>query len=132
MAEQGLALRDAVLAETAGNPFFVVEILRHLAETGAIYQDVDGRWTADADLRAVGLPVSVKEVVGRRVAALGPETERVLGLGAVIGRDFDVPLLAAVGQDRRGRPDRSVRRRGRGRGAADAPGIPTATRSPTP
>src|SRR6476659_7642744 len=98
MDEQGVALRDALLAETAGNPFFVAEILRHLAETGAIYQQDDGRWVADSDLPAVGLPVSVREVVGRRLAGLGPDTQRILALGAVIGRDFDVPLLAAVAQ----------------------------------
>src|SRR6476661_9353810 len=98
MDDQGVALRDALLAETAGNPFFVAEILRHLAETGAIYPQDDGRWTADADLRAVGLPVSVREVVGRRLAGLGADTERVLGLGSVIGRDFDIALLAAVAQ----------------------------------
>ena len=34
MTEDGIVLRDAVLAETAGNPFFIGEILRHLAETG--------------------------------------------------------------------------------------------------
>lgn len=95
MDVQGVALRDALLAETAGNPFFTREILRHLAESGAIYQR-DGRWVADADLRAVGLPVSVREVVGRRLATLGADTERVLALAAVIGRDFDIGLLAAV------------------------------------
>ena len=98
MDDEGVALRDALLAETAGNPFFVGEILRHLAESGAIYQRDDGRWTADSDLRAVGLPVSVREVIGRRIAALGPDTERVLALAAVIGRDFDIGLLATVTQ----------------------------------
>jgi class 3 adenylate cyclase/tetratricopeptide (TPR) repeat protein len=98
MTDEGLALRDAVLAETAGNPFFVGEILRHLAETGTIFQDDQGRWVSDVDLRAVGLPVSVKEVVGRRLAGLGPDTDRVLSFAAVIGRDFDIPLLAAVVQ----------------------------------
>jgi class 3 adenylate cyclase len=96
MTDEGIALRDAVLAETSGNPFFTVEVLRHLAETGAIYQGDDGRWTSTVDVEAAGLPVSVKEVVGRRLAGLGAETERVLALAAVIGRDFDVPLLAAV------------------------------------
>ncbi|MBX3287174.1 MAG: AAA family ATPase [Actinobacteria bacterium] len=96
MDADGLALRDALLAETAGNPFFVAEILRHLAESGRIYQRDDGRWVGDADLRAVGLPVSVREVVGRRLAVLGPDTERLLSYAAVIGRDFDVELLAAV------------------------------------
>lgn len=96
MTDDGIALRDAVLAETAGNPFFISEILRHLAETGVIYQQEDGQWSSDVDLRAAGLPVSVKEVVGRRLAGLGPDTERVLALGAVIGRDFDVPSLATI------------------------------------
>jgi class 3 adenylate cyclase/tetratricopeptide (TPR) repeat protein len=96
MDDQGVALRDALLAETAGNPFFVAEILRHLAESGAIYQRDDGRWVADADLRAAGLPVSVREVIGRRIATLGPDTERVLALASVIGRDFDISLLAVV------------------------------------
>ncbi len=97
MDDDGVALRDALLAETEGNPFFVGEILRHLAETGAIYQ-LDGRWFADPDLRAAGLPVSVREVVGRRLVTLGADTERVLRLAAVIGRDFDIGLLAAVAQ----------------------------------
>ncbi len=96
MDAAGVALRDAILAETAGNPFFSVEILRHLAESGAIYQDDTGRWVSDIDLRTAGLPISVREVIGRRLATLGPDTERVLALGAVIGRDFDLPLLAKV------------------------------------
>ncbi len=96
MTEDGVALRDALMAETEGNPFFVGEMLRHLAETQAIYQDDQGRWVASPDLRTSGLPVSIREVVGRRVARLGEYTERVLSLAAVIGRDFDVDVLARV------------------------------------
>ena len=96
MDDAGLALRDALLEETAGNPFFVGEVLRHLTESGAIYQSDDGRWVGPTAIRAVGLPVSVREVVGRRLDALGPDTGRVLSYAAVIGRDFDIGLLAAV------------------------------------
>lgn len=92
----GLALRDALLAETDGNPFFTVEILRHLSETGAIAQDPTGRWVATTDLSAHGLPTSVREVTGQRVARLGPEVQRVLRLASVIGRDFDLGVLAEV------------------------------------
>lgn len=91
-----LTLRDAVLAETDGNPFFVGEILRHLAETDTHDSVASGRSVGDLDFDEAGLPVSVKEVIGRRLAALGPETQRVLSLGAVIGRDLDVSLLAEV------------------------------------
>ena len=43
--------------------------------------------------RVVGLPVSVREVVGRRAATLGDEITRVLGAAAVLGRDFDTGVL---------------------------------------
>jgi hypothetical protein len=38
-----------VHAETEGNPFFVGEVLRHLAETGALVLR-DGRWTSDLSI----------------------------------------------------------------------------------
>jgi class 3 adenylate cyclase len=91
-----VVLRDALARETDGNPFFVGEILRHLAETGALYQDDTGRWRATENLREVGLPVSVREVIGRRVTRLGDAAASVLIAAAVIGRDFDLELLAMV------------------------------------
>ena len=44
--DAAVGLAHAVYRETDGNPFFVSEVLRHLAETGAIYQDATGRWVA--------------------------------------------------------------------------------------
>jgi tetratricopeptide (TPR) repeat protein len=96
--EDGLELRDALMDETEGNPFFVGEILRHLVETNALFLGDDGRWGASVDLRADGLPISVREVIGRRVASLGDEAQRVLALAAVIGRAFDVDLLSQVAE----------------------------------
>lgn len=93
-----VALRDALLAETDGNPFFVGELLRHLAETDAIKQE-DGRWVVAADLHETGLPISVREVVARRASRLGEEATRVLALAAVIGRDFDLDVLVAATGD---------------------------------
>jgi predicted ATPase/class 3 adenylate cyclase len=96
MDDDGVALRDALSAETDGNPFFVGELLRHLASTGAIYQDNAGRWLASEDIRTAGLPVSIREVVGQRVRSLGAETHHVLTLASVIGRDFDLAVLERV------------------------------------
>ena len=88
-------LGHAVYHETDGNPFFVNQVLRHLVETGAIYQDSAGRWSADdAVVARVPLPESVHEVVGGRVVRLGDQTERLLKIASVIGRDFDLDLLA--------------------------------------
>jgi class 3 adenylate cyclase/tetratricopeptide (TPR) repeat protein len=94
--DEGIGLAHALRHETAGNPFFTAELLRHLGESGAFYQDDDGRWVLRGELRDLGLPSSVREVVGRRVARLGDETVRVLSFAAVIGADFDVDVLAEL------------------------------------
>jgi tetratricopeptide (TPR) repeat protein len=89
-----VGLAHAVYRETDGNPFFVSEVLRHLAETGALYQDASGRWVSDLSLDEVTLPDSVREVIGARVGRLGQEAAKVLSIAAVIGRDFDLDVLA--------------------------------------
>jgi len=94
MDDAGVTLAHAVHSETDGNPFFVSEVLRHLAEIGAIYQDTAGRWTAQGPPEQIALPESVRVVVGSRVGRLGPAAEQVLSVAAVIGRDFDLELLA--------------------------------------
>ncbi|HUC13316.1 MAG TPA: hypothetical protein VMS00_02590, partial [Acidimicrobiales bacterium] len=91
--ETGVALAHAVHRETDGNPFFLSEVLRYLAETGAIYQDAAGQWMATEPLTPLALPDSVREVVGGRVARLGERAERTLSVAAVIGRNFDFDLL---------------------------------------
>jgi tetratricopeptide (TPR) repeat protein len=74
------------------------ELLRHLGESGAIYQGDDGRWVLKGELSAVGLPSSVREVVAQRVERLGDQARRVLSIGAVIGRDFDFEVLLALAE----------------------------------
>jgi class 3 adenylate cyclase/energy-coupling factor transporter ATP-binding protein EcfA2 len=96
MGEEGVALAHALVRETSGNPFFTREIVIHLAETGAIQQDESGRWVPAPGFEPSDLPESVREVVGRRIARLGDDTRRILGAAAVIGRDFDLALLAGV------------------------------------
>ncbi len=94
LEDAAVGLAHVVHRETDGNPFFVSEVLRNLTETGAIYQDATGRWVADDSLDQVALPDSVREVVGARVARLGSEAGRILSIAAVIGRDFDLDVLA--------------------------------------
>ncbi len=96
MDEDGRALAQAITHETAGNPFFAGELLRHLTESGAIVQEDGGRWRLVGEVAELGLPQSVREVVGRRVERLGPDARTALSAAAVIGREFDLDLLLAV------------------------------------
>ena len=89
MDRPGHAVAHELHEWTEGNPFFVAETVRHLAETG-------GRWSAAGGLRALELPSSVIQVIRGRVARLGPDAARVLQYAAVIGREFDVELLLAI------------------------------------
>ena len=94
--EDGRELAQELTRETAGNPFFAGELLRHLLESGAIVHDEGGRWQLVGDVAELGLPESVREVTGRRVERLGSDTRAVLSAAAVIGRDFDLDLLQEV------------------------------------
>ncbi len=92
--DEAVGLAHAIYRETDGNPFFVSEVLRNLTETGAIRQNAEGRWVAEGSIDAIALPDSVREVIGARVLRLGKEAGRVLSVASVIGRDFDLDLLA--------------------------------------
>jgi class 3 adenylate cyclase len=90
----GAVVGRAVYDETEGNPFFVAEVLRHLADTGAIRQE-DGRWVAD-EAGDFTIPEGVREVVTRRLARLPEPARRVMTVAAVIGSEFELRPLAAV------------------------------------
>jgi len=81
--EAPAGLATEVHRRTEGNPFFAEEVLNHLTESGA-------------ELAEVGVPEGVKEVVGQRVGRLSDETRRMLAAASVLGRRFDLHLLAAV------------------------------------
>ncbi|MCA1690738.1 MAG: AAA family ATPase [Actinobacteria bacterium] len=80
-------LAHALRRETDGNPFFVVEVLRHLDESGAVR--LGGR-----DQSVYCLPIfdGVREVVLQRVRRL-EEGAATLSVAAVLGQEFDFELL---------------------------------------
>jgi DNA-binding SARP family transcriptional activator/tetratricopeptide (TPR) repeat protein len=86
-------LAEEIHLETNGNPFFVSEMVRHLAEDGTIRRDDTGRWIMLHPLRENSLPASVNEVIRARVMRLGDAAQDILSLAATIGRDFDLDLL---------------------------------------
>ncbi|MEV4455017.1 BREX system ATP-binding domain-containing protein [Microbispora sp. NPDC049633] len=69
-------------ARTGGNPFFVRESVRLLAQ---------GR-TLDA------VPPAVADLIRRRIVLLPPETGEALRIAAVIGRTFDPAVVAEAGR----------------------------------
>jgi hypothetical protein len=84
-AEVARAIHD----RTGGNPFFVSEVVELLAGEG---RPVD----LEAVRRGSGVPGAVQDVVRRRVSRLPLATQKLLSAASVVGRTFDLDVLAAV------------------------------------
>jgi hypothetical protein len=88
-AEAGTGIAQLLLERTDGNPFFLVELARLASERGG-----------GVDLLRGEAPTAVNDVLDRRLARLPDETRKALRTAAVIGRSFDLAILAeAAGLD---------------------------------
>lgn len=76
-------LARALASVTGGNPFFLIEALRHVDESG-------GRWDSST------LPQGVREAVSRRLSRLPAETNKALAAAAVVGSRFPLALVESV------------------------------------
>lgn len=76
-------LAARIWAVTAGNPFFVLEILRELQENGQLAQPPV----------TLPLPQTVREIIEARLAHLTPTTQQVLEAAAVLHPHLDEVLL---------------------------------------
>jgi DNA-binding CsgD family transcriptional regulator len=71
-----------------GNPFFVEEVLRSLADQAGGLDSLDSLRMAEIDV-----PRSVNEAVRRRTQGLSERARNLLSLAAVAGTRFEFPLL---------------------------------------
>ncbi len=93
---QGLA---AVIAERAdGNPFFAEEMVRDLAERGAV-RGARGSYLLHGDVADTTVPATLQAVIAARVDRLSAAAKRTLNAAAVVGSRFSPELLTALGID---------------------------------
>jgi DNA-binding SARP family transcriptional activator len=85
--EPPAGLSAAVHAETDGNPLFVGEVVRLLAEDGRLVPGAE--WT-------LTVPQTVKDAIGRRLGRLSPECNAMLAVASVLGRELDLDALERV------------------------------------
>jgi DNA-binding SARP family transcriptional activator len=88
------AVVSRLAADTAGNPLFAEHLLRHWSESGQLTVDSVGVTVSDADSGEP--PSTIRDVVWRRVGTLGTEGRAVLSVAAVLGVEFEEPLLASI------------------------------------
>jgi tetratricopeptide (TPR) repeat protein len=94
-----------MLAErTGGNPFFLEESVRALAELGALAGG-PGAYRLTGPLTAIQVPSTVQPVIAARIDRLSPEHKQLLQAAAVIGTSVPFPLLHAIAE----LPDEALR-----------------------
>jgi class 3 adenylate cyclase/tetratricopeptide (TPR) repeat protein len=85
------------LAEKAeGNPLYVEEILRQLQETHAIAVQGDEAALRHEDVK---VPATIHDIIAARIDRLTDPCKHTLQVGAVVGRQFALPLFSRVVED---------------------------------
>lgn len=74
---------------TDGNPFYLGELLSLMESEHSFEPGAPPRLPTS-------VPAAVQDVVRRRISRLPPETQALLAVAAVIGRRFDIDVLAEV------------------------------------
>ena len=83
-------LSDALYSHTEGNPFFLSEVIKLLADRGELAEpNVGGP-------RGIRVPEGVREVIGGRLNRLSEQCNQVLLTASTVGREFDFGLLNAL------------------------------------
>jgi class 3 adenylate cyclase/ketosteroid isomerase-like protein/tetratricopeptide (TPR) repeat protein len=77
------ALGRELARVTSGNPFFLIEALRHVEESGGVWEPGS-------------LPEGVREATGRRLSRLSEDANEALLVAAVAGTTFSLELVEAV------------------------------------
>ncbi len=89
-------LGELIHERTDGNPFFIEEIVRALAETGHL-EGTRGAYRLARPVEDVGVPATVQTVLAARIDRLEPEAKRLLQAASVAGKEISERTLVLVG-----------------------------------
>ncbi|HEY9526688.1 MAG TPA: adenylate/guanylate cyclase domain-containing protein [Anaerolineales bacterium] len=96
-------LRASILEKSAGNPFFIEEVLRTLIDNGALVaEEREGNgvpkrvWRATRASADFAIPDNLQSLLSARMDRLEESTRGTLQLASVIGRSFYHRVLQAV------------------------------------
>jgi class 3 adenylate cyclase/tetratricopeptide (TPR) repeat protein len=91
-------LAEAVAKQTGGNPYFLEESVRTLAQAGVLAGE-PGHYRLVKPLDRVEVSPTVQSVVAARVDGLAAEDKRLLQAASVIGPTVPIDLLRMVSDD---------------------------------
>jgi class 3 adenylate cyclase len=89
------AAKSLIEERTAGNPFYLHEVVRSLIDEGAV-EIRNGSLFATSKIDSVVIPSTVQEVIMARIDRLPLATKNALQIVAIIGRSAYTRIIAAV------------------------------------
>lgn len=91
-------LATMIRDKTAGNPFFIRQVLDTLHGDGIIRRDgADGARLIDLDaVHGAAISGNVADLIAQKIARLDAETRHAVGVAAAIGNSFPLDTLARV------------------------------------
>jgi len=88
-------LGELIHERTDGNPFFIEEIVRELAESGYL-EGERGAYRLARPVEGVGVPATVQTVLAARIDRLTPAAKRLLQAASVAGKEVAERSLVLV------------------------------------
>jgi class 3 adenylate cyclase/tetratricopeptide (TPR) repeat protein len=85
-------LDEPIHERTGGNPFFIEEIVRELAESGYL-EGEHGGYRLARPIEDAGVPVTVQAVLAARIDRLGTEAKQLLQVASVLGKEVSGEAL---------------------------------------
>jgi class 3 adenylate cyclase/tetratricopeptide (TPR) repeat protein len=90
-------IKQLLVRQTEGNPFFLEECVQSLVETKAL-QGERGQYKMAKSVGTLQMPPTVQAVLAARIDRLQPEDKRLLQAASVIGKDISFALLEAIAE----------------------------------
>ncbi len=80
-------LDEPIHERTQGNPFFIEEIVRELAETGHL-EGERGAYRLARPIEGAGVPATVQAILAARIDRLDPAAKQLLQVASVVGKEI--------------------------------------------
>jgi class 3 adenylate cyclase/tetratricopeptide (TPR) repeat protein len=88
-------LKGLLIERTEGNPLFLEESVRTLAETRVLVGE-PGAYRLARALDSLQIPATAQAIIAARIDRLDPEDKRLLQAASVLGKDVPLVLLEAI------------------------------------
>ena len=89
-------LADLVVAKSRGNPFYIEQMMRSLADAGRVWRDDRTGRIVVGDVVAIEVPDSVEAMLMSRLDSLDETSRTVLQVASVVGPWFQPVIVEYV------------------------------------